>query len=921
MRKLFLLFALSFGVIYAQNTMNLTFDTEVVVGTDDDGDIISEGTTIALPLRGDVNVIVDWGDGSLPETITTEGYHQHTYDTDGQYDVTISGSLSWFGTLSTPNASMDEIEQSYAEKLIAVTSFGDLGIESLEGAFAKCTNLVVVPTELPGSVTSLRRIFYNARKFNQNINTWDVANVTDMYCTFESAVVFNQPLNNWNVSNVTNMHGMFQAANAFNNDVTNWDVSNVTAMGLMFAHCFVFNQDISSWEVDNVENMRYMFYNNYVFNQDISNWNVGNVENMRYMFYGAKTFNQDIGGWNVSNVTDMSYMFREAFVFSHDISDWEVDKVENMEHMFFKADGFNHNIGKWNVGAVTNMQYMFYNNKTFNKSLNNWDVSKVENMSHMFRGASAFNGDISDWEVSKVTNMYGMFAYATNFNQDISNWNVNNVTNMENIFTFTDKFNQPIGKWNVSNVTNMKGMFMTAKAFDQDISSWNVSNVTNMNSMFRDAINFSYDISNWIVDNVEDMGHMFFRANSFNYDISKWNVGAVTNMEYMFYLNDTFNQDIGNWDVSNVTKMYNMFAHAAAFDQDLGDWNVSNVSDMRSMFAATKISTYNYNSLLENWSNLTLQNGVTFNGGSSKYSAGNPANARENIQSDFNWSIADGGISQLPSVGIYSISDVTTTTASIVDEVNYSGASDITERGIIWSRNSMPTKINNEGLIYYNDDLGRNTTILSDLESFTTYYVRAFAINEEGTEYSSQKVFITKAPLTLSGTFTVADKDYDGTNDATITACNILLDGVLAEHDVEIESVKVRFVQDDIGEDIEVEIYEIILSGKDADKYLLSLDGAPTTTADISPGISVGVINKIEELFSVYPNPFTDMLIFSGIEDDCNIIVTDLVGQTIINTKLSDGKTLDVSALTKGVYIVKVVSQNGKTKVLKMIKQ
>ncbi len=110
MRKLFLLFALSFGVLYAQNTMELTFDTEVVIGTNDDGDIVSEGTTIALPLRGDVNVTVVWGDGSQPETITTEGYHLHTYANEGVYNVTISGDLTWFGTLSTPNESMDEIE-------------------------------------------------------------------------------------------------------------------------------------------------------------------------------------------------------------------------------------------------------------------------------------------------------------------------------------------------------------------------------------------------------------------------------------------------------------------------------------------------------------------------------------------------------------------------------------------------------------------------------------------------------------------------------------------------------------------------------------------------------------------------------------------------------------------------------------------
>ncbi len=1008
-RKLFLLFALSFGVLFAQNSMELTFDTE-----------LSEGTTIALPLRGDVNVTVNWGDNSDPEIITTEGYHLHTYTNEGVYNVTISGDLTWFGTLSTPNESMDEIEQSYADKLIAVTSFGDLGLESLEGAFAKCLNLETVPVTLPASVTSLRRIFYNAKKFNQDINIWDVTNVTDMYCTFESAVIFDQPLNNWNVSNVTNMHGMFQAANAFNNDITNWDVRNVTAMGLMFAHCFVFDQDISNWEVDNVENMRYMFYNNYVFNQDISNWNVDNVTNMRYMFYGAKEFNQSIGSWNVGNVTNMEYMFRGALNFNKPIGNWNVGNVENMAHMFHSAPSFNQDINSWDVSNVTDMSSMFYYEKKpsekdyeFNQPLNNWDVSNVENMAHMFRGASAFDQDISDWEVGNVTSMFGTFAYATNFNQDISNWDVSNVTNMENMFTNTDKFNQPIGDWDVSNVTNMKGMFAGAKAFNQDITKWDVSNVTNMNSMFRNAIDFSYDISNWAVNNVEDMGHMFFGANSFNHNIGKWNVGAVTNMEYMFYQNETFNQDIGSWNVSNVTNMLNMFAHAHAFDQDLGNWDVSNVSNMGSMFAGTKISTYYYNSILENWSKLTLQNEVTFNGGSSKYSLGAPSGARENIINDFNWTITDGKFSKLPAIAITSIAQSGEEEVSLTADISYSGGTDIIERGIVWSTSPNPTKSDNEGsIIDNNSEDGEYNADITNIQSNVKYYVRAYAENGEGTEYSAQKEFVAQAVLTVTGTFTALDKEYDGTKNAIIDESNLVLNGLEQDDDVEIKTIKTRFsqskigsnidvevcevilsgeqsnkyivlfidvpnaqadilpktlhltgsftvenkeydglefatidennlslngvinsdeveidevkisfIQKDPGVDIKVEIYEVLLSGRDSDKYIISLTNAPTATADISQGIGVGIENKVEELFFAYPNPFTDILIFRGLEDSCNIVITDLVGQTIINTMLSDGQTLDVSALTKGVYVVKIKLQNGNIKALKMIKQ
>ena len=58
---------------------------------------LSSGTTVTLPLYGTVNVPVDWGD-SNSEPFTTTGNKDHTYDTDGTYTVSISGSLTQFGS-------------------------------------------------------------------------------------------------------------------------------------------------------------------------------------------------------------------------------------------------------------------------------------------------------------------------------------------------------------------------------------------------------------------------------------------------------------------------------------------------------------------------------------------------------------------------------------------------------------------------------------------------------------------------------------------------------------------------------------------------------------------------------------------------------------------------------------------------------
>ena len=51
----------------------------------------------------------------------------------------------------------------------------------------------------------MSNLFRNCAMFNENLNEWNVKNVTNMfiYC-----INFNSPLDKWNVSNITNMESM-----------------------------------------------------------------------------------------------------------------------------------------------------------------------------------------------------------------------------------------------------------------------------------------------------------------------------------------------------------------------------------------------------------------------------------------------------------------------------------------------------------------------------------------------------------------------------------------------------------------------------------------------------------------------------------------------------------------------------------------
>ena len=357
---------------------------------------------------------------------------------------------------------------------------------------------------------------------------------------------------------------------------------------------------------------------------DVSDWDVSTITNMSDLFAGSK-FNGNLATWDVSKVTNMSNMFARTAFFDGNISAWDVSNVTDMSGMFENAQAFNQDIGGWKVTKVASMSNMFKcdssaNTCLFNQALNAWDVDNVKDMSGMFQGNEVFNQDLSSWEVKQVTSMASMFNGSKAFNQDLSSWDVSEVTNMASMFQFAERFDRDISGWKVDNVTNMSGLFRGAKAFNQDLSNWNVAAVTDMSYLFNDAQHFNQNITEWKVDNVTDMSYMFSNAKAFNQDIGEWNVSNVEGMSYMFFCVKSDCQ----------------------FDQSLAQWNVAKVTHMWQMFDGITLSTQNYSNMLDGWSDLTLQQGVNFHGGSSKYNAFGRV-ARINISEEFGWTITDAG--------------------------------------------------------------------------------------------------------------------------------------------------------------------------------------------------------------------------------------------------------------------------------------
>jgi surface protein len=332
------------------------------------GDINTDETVTILASGKLPDGTIRWGDGQS-ERVRRSGVVAHTYAKAGTHEVSIVGTLPWYGseidTLvgNAYNAFAEDFWSDH-QSLVAVNQFGALGTKSLRGAFRNAVHLIKVPDALSSTVTDMSQMFQGAISFNQPLEKWDVSKVTDMSSMFFGATSFNQPLEKWNVSNVTDMREMFFYAESFNQPLEKWNVSKVTNMIGMFSMATSFNRPLEKWNVSQVTDTTGMFLGAKSFNQPLGKWNVSKVTNKRGMFALAASFNQPLEQWNVSSVMDMSGMFEDATAFNQPLEKWNVSKVTNMSEMFKNATSFNQNISRWCVKLITSKPESFSENAT-----------------------------------------------------------------------------------------------------------------------------------------------------------------------------------------------------------------------------------------------------------------------------------------------------------------------------------------------------------------------------------------------------------------------------------------------------------------------------------------------------------------------------------------------------------------------------
>ena len=136
------------------------------------------------------STLIDWDDTTKPNIILP-----HTYTSSGIYTVKIYGSEI---------TSLNHTENTSAPYLLRCTTFANVGLTDLSGAFAGCSQLLQIPTILPTTVTVLTNLFTTSYSGTEFMN-WNISNITDMTNMLQGPLSisnYNTLLNTWSNSTI-----------------------------------------------------------------------------------------------------------------------------------------------------------------------------------------------------------------------------------------------------------------------------------------------------------------------------------------------------------------------------------------------------------------------------------------------------------------------------------------------------------------------------------------------------------------------------------------------------------------------------------------------------------------------------------------------------------------------------------------------
>jgi photosystem II stability/assembly factor-like uncharacterized protein len=252
-----------------------------------------------------------------------------------------------------------------------------------------------------------------------------------------------------------------------------------------------------------------------------------------------------------------------------------------------------------------------------------------------------------------------------------------------------------------------------------------------------------------------------------------------------------------------------------------------------------------------------------------------------------------------PAVVTNSATNIDRFSATLNASVTGDFGSVITESGFLVSTQNNPDYGDNETDIFSTNPTvteGTFATELMNLDEETTYYFRAYAINEHGTGYGAIQNFTTDGAPTYEVRFNITDQDHgQGIQNVEITINGeVLYTNVAGWIATQLPNGEYPYtiVAEDYNEMPEETVY--------VEDEEVVIDRIMT---------KVGLETMPEENLRIYPNPASET-IHVEVLGVFHAELFNRAGQSVMQKRIYRNANIDISKLPKGVYFIKLSNEN-----------
>lgn len=116
--------------------------------------------------------------------------------------------------------------------------------------------------------------------------------------------------------------------------------------------------------------------------------------------------------------------------------------------------------------------------------------------------------------------------------------------------------------------------------------------------------------------------------------------------------------------------------------------------------------------------------------------------------------------SLVPEINTSKLKRVKQTSAVSGGSVTDDGGEPISARGVVWSKTSKPTILENEGITLDGVGTGEFVSSITNLSPSTSYFLRAYATNSKGTSYGNEISLLTSGGVVGTGVTDIDGNEY-----------------------------------------------------------------------------------------------------------------------------------------------------------------